>query len=84
MNNLSELRKLLLTSISEIKTGKLDVPKASAMCAMANSVISLTRLEMDYLIRCEFEIPFAQPEEGIESTLREIEENNKKPYTFGQ
>jgi len=73
-----------LASISEIKSGKLDVPKANAMCSMANSVISLTRVEMDYLIRCEVSMPFVQPTEDIETTLKEIEERNKKPYEFGK
>lgn len=84
MRTLTELRELLLKTIKEVKEGKVDVPKANAMCAMANSVISLTRLEMDYLINCEKEIPFVKDDYHIDTTMEEIAENNKKPYEIGK
>ena len=84
MRTLTELRELLLMTIKEVKEGKVDVAKANAMCSMANSVINLTRLEMDYLINCEKEIPFVKEDYSIETSLEEIEERNKKPYEIGK
>lgn len=84
MRTLTELRELLLKTIKEVKDGKVDVQKANAMCSMANSVINLTRLEMDYLITCEKEINFIKEDYNIETSLEEIEERNKKPYEIGK
>ena len=48
MKTINDLRNLLLNVITEVKNGKLEVTKAQAICATANSIVNLTKLEMLY------------------------------------
>ena len=50
MRTLQELRNVLLDIIPNIiiVTGKIEVNKANAICAATNSIINLTKLEVDY------------------------------------
>lgn len=87
MENLNTVRKFLLQTLPEIKNGKCEVPKANAICAMANSIISISRLELDYWDNSEVELPFFQdeePEDEIQKSLNEIEERKKIPVSFGK
>ena len=84
MKNVNDLREFLLKTITEVKAGTLEVPKAQAICALANSIINITKLEMVYN-GSDAGIGFMNNEEenedeDLEDTLREIEEKNKQPY----
>lgn len=84
MRTLNELREFLLDTITEIKSGKCDIQKANAICSTANSVISLTRLQMDYNENAENELKFISEEGNIKMSLKEIEERKKLPVVFGK
>ena len=48
MRSLQQLRNLLLDIIPDIRDGKIEVNKANAICAATNSIINLTKLEIEY------------------------------------
>lgn len=80
--NINDLRDLLLNVITEVKDGSLEIDKAKTICAVSNSVINLTRIEMMYNgdnVGIEF-MNYIQDEEDVSESLREIEERNKQPY----
>lgn len=84
MRSLQQLRNLLLDIIPEIRNGKVEVNKANAICAATNSIINLTKLEVDYLgsqdenFKSDFII------ETVEKTVLELENKQKFPYEFNQ
>lgn len=41
MENINDLRKLLLIIIQEVKNGQLDQSKAQVICGTANSIVNL-------------------------------------------
>lgn len=84
MKNLQDLRNVLLEIIPEIRTGKIEVNKANAICTATNSIINLTKLELDFLSSKEIETDFISKPitESLEETLKRIEEKNKEPYKF--
>ena len=88
MKNVNDLRGFLLKTITEVKAGTLEVPKAQAICALSNSIINITKLEMVYNAS-DVGVGFMNTEElneddDLEDTMREIEEKNKQPYVIGQ
>lgn len=81
MRTLESLRNTLLDIIPDIRSGKLEVGKANAICSMTNSIINLTKLEVDYyetnkVGKSEFILS------PLDNTIKQIEEKNKEPYIF--
>ncbi|MBP8995025.1 MAG: hypothetical protein KBG30_14610, partial [Bacteroidales bacterium] len=68
----------------EIRSGKIEVNKANAICAATNSIINLTKLEVDYLgsqddaFKSDFII------EPVEQIVKELENKQKVPYEFNK
>lgn len=82
MRNLQELRNFLLDIIPEIKNGKIEVPKAAAICAATNSIINLTRLEVDYFSKKDGKSQSDFIIETVEMTVKSIENKKDPPYEF--
>ncbi|MBS0645326.1 MAG: hypothetical protein JSR97_01875 [Verrucomicrobia bacterium] len=84
MRSLQQLRNLLLDIIPEIRSGKIEVNKANAICAATNSIINLTKLEVDYLgsqddaFKSDFII------EPVDQIVKELENKQKVPYEFNK
>lgn len=88
MRTLQELRNMLLDIIPEIKSGSIEVSKANAICSTTNSIINLTKLEMDYN-GIQGDKPsndfILEPKNDVlaEISLNE-KKRNEKPYEFGK
>lgn len=80
MENINDLRKLLLIIIQEVKNGQLDQSKAQVICGTANSIVNLTKLEMAYNGDVGIQFMNYDVEDDISESLKEIEERNKEPY----
>lgn len=84
MRSLQELRNLLLDIIPEIRAGKIEVNKANAICAATNSIINLTKLEVDYLDSQDDDFKSDFIIEPVSSTIKKLEDKQKVPYEFNK
>ena len=82
MRSLQQLRNLLLDIIPDIRDGKIEVNKANAICAATNSIINLTKLEIEYFENQDNEFTFDFIVEPISETLKQLESKHKAPYEF--
>lgn len=77
MRSLNSLRNFLLDMVKEVKSGSVDVAQAESIIKTTNTIISITRLEVDVTGKSDFII------DSVKESLLEIEEREKKPYEFG-
>jgi len=84
MRSLQQLRNLLLDIIPEIRSGKIEVNKANAICAATNSIINLTKLEVDYLGQQDNTFKSDFIIEPVEQIVKELENKQKAPYEFNK
>lgn len=82
MRSLQQLRNLLLDIIPDIRAGKIEVNKANAICAATNSIINLTKLEIDYFENQDNDFTSDFIVEPISETLKQLENKHKTPYEF--
>ena len=82
MRTLQELRNFLLDIIPDIRNGKIEVNKANAICAATNSIINLTKLEVDYFEKQEQEYENDFIVEPIKDVIKKIEQKNHQPNEF--
>ena len=82
MRSLQQLRNLLLDIIPDIRAGKIEVNKANAICAATNSIINLTKLEIDYFENQDNDFTSDFIVEPISETLKQLENKHKAPYEF--
>lgn len=82
MRSLQQLRNLLLDIIPDIRDGKIEVNKENAICAATNSIINLTKLEIEYFENQDNEFTSDFIVEPISETLKQLESKHKEPYEF--
>lgn len=92
MKTINNLREKLFETMEKLESGQIDVAKAKTINEVAQTIINTAKIEHDYLKLIQDNNKHSEKKISIESvfmgkepiefTLKQIEENKKKPYKF--